>query len=229
MIAELVPAPASAHESFGAVPGAQLLPAEAALVADVIPARQEEFASVRHLARAAMRDLGHPHAPVLPGARREPLWPAGLVGSMTHCRGYRAAVLARSGDLAGVGIDAEPDEPLPPGLLGRIGLPEEAAQVVELSAARPGVCWDRLLFCAKEAVYKTWYPLVGSWLGFLDAQVEFDPQRPVFTVRLRKPGPTEAVGTLRVLHGGWRSAHGVLAAATTVPAPVPEGAVVQPV
>jgi 4'-phosphopantetheinyl transferase EntD len=46
------------------------------------------------------------------------------------------------------------------------------------------VCWDRLLFCAKEAVFKAWFPLAGSWLDFADASIEFDPATATFAARL---------------------------------------------
>ena len=63
--------------------------------------------------------------PVLPGERGAPRWPAGVVGSMTHCAGYRAAALVRAADLASLGIDAEPHGPLPEGVLRRVALPAE--------------------------------------------------------------------------------------------------------
>ena len=70
-----------------------------------------------------------------PGAKREPLWPAGVVGSITHCDGYRAAAVARATDLATVGIDAEPHEPLPDGVLAAIALPAEPPRAAR--ARRP--------------------------------------------------------------------------------------------
>ena len=37
----------------------------------------------------------------------------------------------------------------------------------------PGA-WDRLLFSAKESVYKAWFPLARCWLGFEDVTVHVD-------------------------------------------------------
>ncbi|MBR7838071.1 4'-phosphopantetheinyl transferase superfamily protein [Actinospica durhamensis] len=183
--------------------------------------------TVRHLARAAMRDLGRPEAPVVHGQRRDPLWPEGLVGSMTHCRGNRAAALARRTDVVGLGLDAEPNEPLSSGVLDVIGLPEERAQLLDLRAEDPTVYWDRLLFCVKEAIYKVWFPLAGTWLGFtvaLVSLVSFGGTDGTFTVVHQIPGPplgTQIPQTLHTLHGRWHSERGVLAAATLVPiAPV---------
>src|ERR1700761_6826280 len=93
--------------------GAALFPAERACVGAARERRRSEYATVRLCARQAMHRLGLPPSPVLSGPRGEPLWPDGVVGSMTHCEGYRGAVLARAGEYLAVGIDAEPDRPLP--------------------------------------------------------------------------------------------------------------------
>jgi 4'-phosphopantetheinyl transferase EntD len=70
-----------------------------------------------------------------------------------------------------VGIDAEPHDVLPQGVLDAISLPAERG---ELQALGDGVHWDRVLFCAKEATYKAWFPLTRRWLGFEDAHITFD-------------------------------------------------------
>lgn len=164
MIETLLPEEVRASEAFGPDGSAVLHPEEAVLVAAATEERREEFTTVRGCARRALAALGLPPTPVLPGKRNVPQWPAGVVGSMTHCAGYRAAVLARDTDLVAVGIDAEPDLPLPRGVLESIALPQELvwARTPVTGAAR--LCRDRLLFSAKEAVYKTWYPWwAPSW------------------------------------------------------------------
>jgi 4'-phosphopantetheinyl transferase EntD len=70
-----------------------------------------------------------------------------------------------------VGIDAEPHGVLPHGVLDAISLPVERT---EISALPAGLHWDRILFCAKEATYKAWYPVTRRWLGFEDAHIVFD-------------------------------------------------------
>jgi 4'-phosphopantetheinyl transferase EntD len=59
-------------------------------------------------------------------------------------------------DVASIGVDAEPNDVLPNGVLDVIAKAPERAALPALDAAMPGVSWDRLLFCAKEAVYKAW-------------------------------------------------------------------------
>ncbi len=192
LLARLLPAGVAAVEVYADPPGLRLQPAEAHLLGRVAPARRREFATGRFCARAAMARLGLDPAAVGVGPSGAPVWPAGLVGSITHCAGYRAAAVARAAQAPALGIDAEPDEPLPTGVLDRVALPGERAR----AAGRPvGVAWDRLLFSAKEAVYKAWFPLTGAWLDFTDVDVEVDPATRRFTARLLVPGPV--VGGVR--------------------------------
>lgn len=224
MIEELLPDPvvtveAHGHDDAGHLP---LYPEEEALVARAVAKRRREFTVVRSCARRAMEKLGIPAQPVLTGERGAPRWPAGLVGSMTHCDGYCAAALVHATDLASLGIDAEPDGPLPDGVLAAVSLPGEAERLRRLSAERPGIHWDRLLFSAKESVYKAWYPLTGQWLDFTEADIEIavdpsDPHRGSLHAALLVPGPW--VGGRRRTHfdGRWTARHGLVATAVTVP------------
>ncbi len=147
------------------------LPEEEPLVARSVAKRRNEFVTARHCARLAMGQLGVPQSPILKGEKGEPQWPAGLVGSLTHCEGYRGAVVGRRSAVRSVGIDAEPHGVLPGGVLDAISLPVERREIAALPA---GVHWDRILFCAKEATYKAWFPLTRRWLGFEDAHITFD-------------------------------------------------------
>lgn len=147
------------------------LPEEEALIARSVAKRRNEFITVRHCARLAMTRLGEPVAPILKGDKGEPRWPDGLVGSLTHCEGFRGAVVGRRARVRSVGIDAEPHGTLPRGVLDAVSLPVERH---EIAALPDELHWDRILFCAKEATYKVWFPLTGRWLGFEDAHISFD-------------------------------------------------------
>jgi 4'-phosphopantetheinyl transferase EntD len=193
----LPPGPAVAAELFGDEP-IDLFPEEQAAIARAVDKRRREFTSVRACARRALAELGQPPAPLVPGERGAPQWPAGITGSMTHCDGYRGCVLARTTDLASVGLDAEPNLVLPDGVADAIALPAEQDHVAALARTRPGVCWDRLLFCASESVYKAWFPLTRKWLGFEEATITFsstspDGQAPcgsgTFDARILIPAP----------------------------------------
>ncbi|GGZ64356.1 4'-phosphopantetheinyl transferase [Streptomyces inusitatus] len=227
MIEVLLPEGAVASEAFGPDGSGTLYPEEAALIARAVEIRREEFTTVRACARRAMAALGLPPVPVLPGTRNAPQWPAGVVGSMTHCAGYRAAVLARDSDLAMIGIDAEPDRPLPEGVLESIALPSELAWA-RSGAGVSRVCRDRLLFSAKEAVYKTWYPLLGTELDFGEARLSFLEEslgkndaggfsHGSFTARILRPERGPDGRMVDEFAGRWLSDRGIIVTVITLP------------
>jgi 4'-phosphopantetheinyl transferase EntD len=157
-------------EMYDDPPHLAALPEEEPLIARSVAKRRNEFVTVRHCARVAMEQLGMSPSPILKGDRGEPQWPDGVVGSLTHCEGYRGAVVGRRAAVRSVGIDAEPHDVLPKGVLDAISLPAERT---EISALSENLHWDRILFCAKEATYKVWFPLTQRWLGFEDAHITF--------------------------------------------------------
>ena len=111
-----------------------------------------------------------------------------------------------------IGIDAEPNGPLPSGVLGMVASCEEQEHVRGLRQKRPGLAFDRLLFSIKESVYKAWFPRERSWLGFEDAEVGIDPEG-AFVARV----PLGEADGLR-LAGRWGLSDGVLVTALVVPA-----------
>ncbi len=171
LLSPVLPRTVAAAELYTDPPDLMPLPDEEPLIARSVAKRRNEFVTVRHCARIALGELGVPPAPILKGEKGEPCWPDGVVGSLTHCTGYRGAVVGRVGDVRSVGIDAEPHDVLPDGVLDAVSLPVERR---ELAALPTGLHWDRILFCAKEATYKAWYPLTRRWLGFEDAHIVFD-------------------------------------------------------
>jgi 4'-phosphopantetheinyl transferase EntD len=218
VIEKILPDAVACAEAFGDAPDAVLYPQEEAVISRAVEKRRREFRTVRHCARQALRELGLPPVAVLPGAHREPLWPVGVVGSMTHCAGYRAAALAHGRDVFTVGIDAEPHQPLPSGVLTTIAMADEQIRIAELAAAYDAVHWDRLLFCAKEAVYKAWFPLMQCWLGFHDAVVTIDPVEETFSARLLVRGPTVAGQVLTEFDGRWLVHDSLVLTAIALPA-----------
>ncbi|WP_369916218.1 4'-phosphopantetheinyl transferase [Plantactinospora sp. KBS50] len=139
---------------------------------------------------------------------------------MTHCDGYRGAVLAPAAALASVGVDAEPHAALPDGVLGLVTLPEERVRLDALTAQHPDRCWDRLLFSAKESVYKAWFPLTGRWLDFAEADLTFTAAG-TFTARLLVPGPTVGGRRLDRFAGRFLVAGGLVLTLVAVPHPDP--------
>lgn len=184
-----------------------LFPEEEASVARAVPARRAEYAAVRACARTALTELGPGPVAVPSGPDRAPVWPPGVVGSMTHCDGYRAAAVGHADAWAGIGIDAEVLAPLPPETVSLIMSDAERDALADLD---PGTCPDRILFSAKESVYKVWSPIVKSWLGFEHVDVRIGPG--TFTARLRVRG----LGT-DLLHGRWAVGDGLVVSAVALP------------
>ncbi|MFT3905559.1 MAG: 4'-phosphopantetheinyl transferase superfamily protein [Steroidobacteraceae bacterium] len=138
-----------------------LLPEEFVAIQTAAPARIAEFAAGRQCAREALAVFGLPVAPLLRGRHRQPLWPEGVRGSITHTEGYCAAAVAPAAACAGLGIDAERcgrvGTDLWPALFG-------PAEIAALRALDPAQCalLATILFAAKEAFFKSQHALTGA-------------------------------------------------------------------
>ena len=148
---------------------------EAECVKNAVPKRRREFAAGRACSRAALARLGVHNFDLLPGPSRAPAWPAGIVGSITHCENYCAAAVAHARHVAALGIDAEPAQPLPTELVREICTRREQATIRELGEGPIAAIWARLIFSAKEAFYKAWFPRYEQFLEFHDVEVTLDP------------------------------------------------------
>ena len=177
MIGEL--APPGVHTAEGKIRAdAPLHPEEEALAREMSPARRAEFASARACARRALAEIGYANVAIGRGARRMPLWPPGVVGSLTHRDGRCAGAVGRAGDWLGIGIDVEPWQPLSRRALERITLPSERDALRGLSGAS-SERWGAALFSAKESLYKALFPQTQLFLGFRDAEITLSPATPV--------------------------------------------------
>jgi 4'-phosphopantetheinyl transferase EntD len=220
MLGMILPAGVECEERFGEAPSGALFPEEEKIIAQAVEQRQREYATVRSCARACLERLGYAPVAILPGDGGAPIWPAGVLGSMTHCAGYAAAAVGPLPQISAIGIDAEPDAPLPDGVLELVAT---AAERDRLAATRPepdGPNWDRLLFSAKEAVYKAWFPLVGEWLDHQEAEVSFDPRDGTFAALLSRDGLVADGRQIHRLHGRWTRKHGILATAVVLDRPL---------
>lgn len=154
---------------------AALHPVEAEQIAGAVRSRRVDFAGARACAREGMSRLGVPPGPILRGGRGMPVWPQGVVGTLTHTEGLRAAAVAPADRVRSLGVDVEPHGPLADGVLESVALPDEVAWVRAARTGLGSVHWDTLLFTAKEATYKAWFPLTRRWLGFSDARITLVP------------------------------------------------------
>lgn len=185
-----------------------LFPEEDALLAKAVAKRRREFAHGRACARRALAVHGAAPSPLLVGSMREPLWPPGFVGSITHDRELCVAVAARGDTYAGVGVDVEPDEALTPSVAARIWSPAEA-EAVRVLGVVPADSAAKLVFAAKEAVYKCQFPITRTYIGFHGVSIDLGAG--TFTAALTAPVPPLASGFR--FSGRWRRAHDELFAA----------------
>jgi 4'-phosphopantetheinyl transferase EntD len=160
---------------------ADLLPVERAAVLRAVPKRQREFATGRRTARALLAALGHPDVALPRNEDRTVRWPDGVVGTISHSDALCAVAVAHARSAAGLGVDLEPDEPLDRALWSRIA----TARELETLAARDDTEEEqgravRLLFCAKEAFYKSVHAQVGRVLGFHEVVIQVMPGRDRF-------------------------------------------------
>lgn len=161
-----------------------LFPEEEVAVARSLPTRRNEFSIGRACAREALEQLGLPARPIPVGVDRGPLWPRGVVGTITHTRGLTAAAVAWKRRTAALGLDAEAcDRPLDLRLERFICTPAERERLSGL-AFQSDVEPLRVAFSAKEAVHKCVAPMSGITLNFQDVELEFDVARGIFTARI---------------------------------------------
>ena len=216
MLEQILPAGVESEERFGAASGGVLFPEEEKIIAHAVESRRREYAAVRSCARACLGRLGYQRVPILPGLGGAPTWPAGVLGSMTHCAGYAAAAVGSDRRISAIGIDAEPDAPLPDGVVDLVATPAEQDRLAATQSVPDSPNWDRLLFSAKEAVYKTWFPLVGEWLDHQEAEIRFRAHDATFTALLSHDGLIVNGRPVSCLHGRWMRERGILVTAVVV-------------
>ncbi len=185
-MAELLPAAACCRELWSPGDPATLLPEELACTEGFAAARLREFAAGRACARLALSELGVGVAPLLVGSARQPLWPEGFAGSITHTGGYCAAAVCRIEAVLSLGIDAE--------RLVELGRSEWRvlfcrAEIEWLDSLPPPqqIAMACALFSGKEAYFKCVYPLTQRWLEFTDIELRFDTHTFVVIDRNAEP------------------------------------------
>lgn len=151
-----------------------LHPDERAATAAMGPGRLRTFVAGRRAAAAALECLGHEPFPIGVGPRRQPLWPPGIVGSITHTDDRCIVVASNAYGAAGIGIDVEHRGRVTADVLGTILTASELVHHQRLTPSQAerfaGQC-----FGAKEALYKAQFPVTGAWLGFHDVHLGVGP------------------------------------------------------
>jgi 4'-phosphopantetheinyl transferase EntD len=142
-----------------------LLPQEQASIASRLVERRRASGAARIVARQLLDQFGYPRCPIPRGAGGAPVWPAGMIGSLAHDDQFAVATVARA-DIGGIGVDIESATPLPHDMTALVATPKELSEVADAPLRL------KLLFAAKEAVYKAQFPLDGAFLEFHDIEVD---------------------------------------------------------
>ncbi|HEU4842782.1 MAG TPA: 4'-phosphopantetheinyl transferase superfamily protein [Burkholderiaceae bacterium] len=148
--------------------------------------RQAEFIAGRICAQAALTEYGGDGHCVAIGSHRQPLWPAGLIGSITHNGQYAAALVCPSHALLGVGIDIESvvSDEARQAMTELVVSPEEAHFLRGAAGTLGFDCLLTLVFSAKESFFKAAFAQVKEYFDFDAVRViAIDPARAAISLR----------------------------------------------
>lgn len=187
---------------------------EEALIERAVEKRRRTFRAGRVLARRALLRLGLPAAPILAWDRR-PVWPEGVLGTISHTEECCAVAVTRRGEIVGVGVDVEVDGAATERLFRHIATPEELEWLHGL--AEPSV-WGTVLFSAKEAFYKSLATIHPHFVSFHDVRLEIDRVAGTFQVVPLDDAVRSALTGLCV-DGAWRCEDGWVFAAVVLRRP----------
>ncbi|MEP6564343.1 MAG: 4'-phosphopantetheinyl transferase superfamily protein [Mesorhizobium sp.] len=143
-----------------------LLPQEARSIPSRQPLMRRASGAARWIARGLLADMGLSDAAVLRASSGAPVWPPGITGSLAHDDEMAVAAVAPMSHIGSLGIDVEPALPLPDDIFALVATTADRTDQVNRHLA------GRILFSAKEAVYKAVYPLDREVLGYEDIVVD---------------------------------------------------------
>jgi enterobactin synthetase component D / holo-[acyl-carrier protein] synthase len=156
--------------------------------------RRMEFFLGRLAAFRALRELGVAPEPVLKGKHREPLWQEGIVGAISHKADTAVAVVARKNMASGVGVDLESlDRTVNFRISTKVCTEGEQAWLLEIPEEKDKRL--KMLFSAKEAGFKAFFPIRQVYLGYQDAELSWNADTRRFSgVLLKGAGEDHPTG-----------------------------------
>jgi len=204
---------AELHSVQGDLSQFHALPAEEqALVNGAVDRRKADFGDSRWCAHQALKNFMDAHPPILRGPRGMPLFPQGISGSLTHTPTVSVRHCWRHPSWASVGIDVEVARPLPEGVFNTITSLGEQRRIHKVMRSEDLQLLDTVLFSAKEATYKTWFPLTHRFLDFDQADIDLRPDGTFTSYLLARPVPVPFI------QGRWTIRNGYVITAAAVPA-----------
>jgi len=150
---------------------AHLLPGEARSIRARQPAMRRASGAARWIAHGLLADMGISDFAILRAPSGAPVWPEGMTGSLAHDDEMAVAAVAPLSSIGSLGIDVEPAQPLPDDILALVATPADRAEAADRHLA------GRILFSAKEAVYKAVFQLDRQVLSYEDITVDLGAGR----------------------------------------------------
>jgi enterobactin synthetase component D len=151
---------------------------------EAVPSRRRDYLAGRHCARLAIAALVGAAPDVPRGPDGTPVWPEGVVGSITHSGALASAAAALAADTQGIGIDTERLERF----RSHITISRLVVLPSEARIGHPALPDDLrlpLVFSAKEALFKCLYPIVRRRFYFESAElIDVDVAEGTFQARL---------------------------------------------
>lgn len=179
-----------------------------------VPRRRAEWLAGRRCAGEALRLLtGKTVYPGM-GEDRAPIWPAGVVGSISHSGDVAVAIALRKGACRGVGIDVERvlDAQETPGIA------LQAMTALERRRLEGGLdpFLVTLAFSAKESLFKALHPMLRRPLSFDSSELVAWREDGTAILRLREElSPTFPAG--REIDVRFGRLHGLLLTCVQLP------------
>ena len=130
--------------------------------------REQEYSLGRYCAKQAMKAIGIDCNVIESSPHGFPIWPNGIVGSISHSKGMCLSAVAKSMDFKAIGIDIEQLNRIKQSSVERITHQKEIVEIgSDLKKAT-------LLFSIKEAFYKAQFPIYKTHLNFKDLAFSYD-------------------------------------------------------
>jgi 4'-phosphopantetheinyl transferase EntD len=161
----------------------QIFHTEQKLVEKSCPKRKKEFVAGRITAKYILQSFGVENFPILTGKFREPVWPLGIVGSISHCSEYCFVAASSEKYTLSLGVDIEPNEPIAEELINYVLTDKEKDWIqYQKGKGGEGIHWSKAIFSAKESAYKCVFPLLKKYIDFKEVQTVFQPEEYSFRV-----------------------------------------------
>ncbi|MFI5157214.1 MAG: 4'-phosphopantetheinyl transferase [Sphingobacteriales bacterium] len=142
-------------------------------IESAIEKRKTEFSTGRFCAKKALENIGLFEKEILVGTNREPLWPEGILGSISHCDNFTGAVVGCTDKIVSIGIDIENIGGIKSNVWDVIYTTSEQQFLTNTPTNKVDL-FSTLIFSFKESLYKFQYPITGIYLDFKDVEITFE-------------------------------------------------------